>query len=389
MRVVIVSRIFSPEPSAASYLLEAIAEAYRDAGHDVRVLTTRAPKGLPPASLEGIELRRAPVLRDRTGYVRGYLPYMSFDIPLAFRLLFAGRSDLIVVEPPPTTGAVVRVVAGLRRIPYFYDAADVWSDAARLATSSRVVLGLLRRLEVFALRGARRAFTISTGVANRLRELDVHVPTTIVAFGADADVFRHVPDAVDAASPYFIYPGTYSEVHGAGVFLDAFAQFAAAHPGHRLLYVGNGTERAVLERRTAELGVVGVEFHEPVDGVRLNALLSGATASLASLRPGTGYDYAFTTKVYSSIAAGCPVVFSGVGPTAGFIETANHEQRAGRALPYDPAAVAGALAEFTAHPVGDADRARLSDWARERFSLRSIAESIVAESIADVEAGRR
>src|SRR3546814_10831501 len=38
-----------------------------------------------------ILVRRARVLRDAAGYVRGYLQYMSFDIPLAVRLLLARR----------------------------------------------------------------------------------------------------------------------------------------------------------------------------------------------------------------------------------------------------------------------------------------------------------
>ena len=72
-----------------------------------------------------------PVLRDEAGYVRGYAQYMSFDLPLALRLLAGRRPDLVVAEPPPTTGAVVRVIAALRGVPYAYYAADVWSDASQ------------------------------------------------------------------------------------------------------------------------------------------------------------------------------------------------------------------------------------------------------------------
>ncbi|MDO5500237.1 MAG: hypothetical protein Q4F67_11230 [Propionibacteriaceae bacterium] len=36
----------------------------------------------------------------------------------------------MIVEPPPTTGLVVRVACALRRTPYVYYAADLWSVAA-------------------------------------------------------------------------------------------------------------------------------------------------------------------------------------------------------------------------------------------------------------------
>src|SRR5690606_39527813 len=76
------------------------------------------PRG--PARPGRVRVRRARVLRDSSGYVRGYLPYLSFDVPAALRLLTVRRPDVVVVEPPPTTGVVVRLVCALRRVPYVY-----------------------------------------------------------------------------------------------------------------------------------------------------------------------------------------------------------------------------------------------------------------------------
>ena len=69
LRVVIASRIFSPEPSAASFMLEAMARAFHADGHEVTVLTTRPPRGIAVSEIPGVTVRRARVLRDRTGYV--------------------------------------------------------------------------------------------------------------------------------------------------------------------------------------------------------------------------------------------------------------------------------------------------------------------------------
>lgn len=376
MRIVIASRIFSPEPSAASYMLEAVARQFAAAGHDVLVLTTRPPRGVEVVDIAGVTVRRRWVLRDSSGYVRGYLPYLSFDLPLFFRLLFRRRADLYFVEPPPTTGAVVRVVTTLLRRPYYYDAADVWSDAASMATSSKLVLRVLRRVELFAMRGARTIFTISAGVAARMKELDVTTPAQVVGFGVDASVFRFEPSQ-PTVHPYFVYAGTYSEWHGADIFIDAFALFARRHPGYRLLFVGNGADRALLERRCVEHELESVEFLDPMDGQRLTSLLASATASLASLKPDQGYDYAFTTKVYSSIAVGCPVIFTGVGPTGTFLDATAFAHGTGVAVGYDAQAVADALASAALNPLPTNRRQQLSSWARESFSLSVIADSIV------------
>src|SRR5690606_15055811 len=114
---------------------------------EVTVLTSQPPPGAVIDDPPGIDVRRAPVLRDSSGYLRGYLPYLSFDIPLFFRILLGRRGDLYLVEPPPTTGAVVRVASAIRRRPYVYDAADIWADAATMVTSNRAVLAALRAVE--------------------------------------------------------------------------------------------------------------------------------------------------------------------------------------------------------------------------------------------------
>ena len=382
MRIVIASRIYSPEPAAASYMLETLARRFRDAGHDVTVLTTIPPRGMGMQDISGVTVKRARVLRDSSGYVRGYLQYMSFDFPLFFRLLFGKRADLYFVEPPPTTGAVVRIALTVLRRPYFYDAADLWSDAATMATSSRLVLLLLRGVEIFALRGASHLFTISSGVADRIRELGVNTPTTVTGFGVDTEVFTYRAPTGAVEPPCFVYAGTYSEWHGADIFVEAFIRFSMTHPGFRLIFVGNGSDRPMLERMRDNAGLDTIEFWDPIDGPSLNTLLAVATASVASLKPGQGYDYAFTTKVYSSIAAGCPVVFTGVGPTVEFLERANAEHSAGVAVPYEVDAVVEALAAAADDPVSSSRRRELSEWSRAVFSLASVADSIVRDSVA-------
>lgn len=379
MRIVIVSRIFTPEPAAASFLLRAIAEAFRDAGHEVEVLTSTRPPIASGGDPPGIRVRRSWVRRDRQGYVRGYVSYMSFDIPTFFRLLVSRRADLYLVEPPPTTGAVVRVVSWLRRTPYVYDAADLWSDAAGVVTTSRVVLGALRAVERFAMQGAVHAFAISQGLIDRMRQIGIDAPATAVGFGTDTAAFSYIPQD-PPTEPMFVYPGSYSEWHGADVFLDAFATVQQKYPHARLLFIGNGSERPRLQERAAKQGLFGVEFRDPVPPEELSAVLSAATASLASLRPGAGYDYAFTTKVYGSLVSGCPVIFAGTGPTGPFLEAESEHQPVGDVVEWDPAAVGTAMLQAAIEPLKTARRIDLAAWAARRYSLSSVAARIVAQS---------
>jgi glycosyltransferase involved in cell wall biosynthesis len=374
MHVTIVSRIYRPEPSAASLFLGSVADALTGSGHEVEVLTARAPRQHPsPARRERV--RGFPVMRDKSGYVRGYLSYLSFDLPLALRLLFARRPDVLLVEPPPTTGAVVRVVCALRRIPYVYDAADIWSDAANMATSNRVVIRLLQVVERFAMNGARHLVSISDGVLSRAAELGVRTSGTVIGFGADTETFAFTPVPPERL---FIYAGSYANWHGAELIVDAFAEFLSTHRGYRLRIIGNGTELPLLTRRASELGIDGaVEFRSPVSPAELLPQLSSAVASLATLRPGEQYQYAFATKIYSSLAAGCPTIFAGPGPTGPFLRRASAEVPAGIACSYSATEVAGAMRTLADAPVDESGRRSIAEWTRENHSLLAVGERVV------------
>ncbi len=381
MRVVIASRIFAPEVSAASGILRTWAEEFRDRGCDVIILTARPPRGAVIDDPPGIDVRRARVKRDRQQYVRGYLSYMSFDIPLAFRLLFSRRAALYIVEPPPTTVAVVRAIAALRRIPYVVRAADYWSEAAELVTSSTVILGTLRRVEAWGLRGAKMLFAAHQPLIDRFRAVGITTPALPIGFGADTKDFRYEGQA-PAEPPVFIYAGTYSEWHGAGIFVDALHEVVQQHPGARLVYYGNGEERERMRARAHELGIEGsVEFHAPIPPAALSPILAGATASVASLAPVPANEYALATKAYSSLAAGCPVIFAGIGPTVEFLSDSGHPQ-AGVAVDYDVDATAAAMNAAAAAPLQPPARAELAQWLASRYSLNAIAERVVDESLA-------
>ncbi|MEJ6489816.1 glycosyltransferase [Leucobacter sp. USCH14] len=393
MRIAIASRIFEPEPSAASFRLAALARALVENGHEVEILTVRPPARLRKASDSGrgYRVKRFPVLRDSSGYVRGYLPYLSFDVPLFFRLLLGRRRDLIVSEPPPTTGFFVRLAAAFLRTPYAYYAADIWSDAASQTDAPAWMVRTVRALESFALRGARSVLSVSDGVTRRLSEFSVADVSTI-GNGVDAARFSEALTLAQAETEdlrerndEFVYAGTASEWHGANVFVEALPAVLRALPRARLRFIGGGSEREALERRARELGVEGAVAFEPVLSAELIApVLAGATAAIASVQPGAGYDFAFPTKLYSAAVCGAPLIYAGIGPAENFVRTPVDGLPLGTAVAHDPTEVAAAMVS-AARLLADVEpeaqwrrRRRVSRWATENVGLQAVAARAVA-----------
>ena len=392
MLVTLATRTFTPEPTAAALRLGALARALAVGGDTVRVLTSRlassvardareteetqAPEDASAHAGEGpglVEVRRAPVLRDRTGAVRGYVSYMSFDLPLLARLLGGPRPDVVVSEPPPTTGVAVRLACALRHVPYVYYCADIVSDAAALAGVPGLVVRTVAGLESFALCGARRVIAVSDGVARRARELGAR-DVVVVPNGVRVPevVATGVPDGFPACSgPVFVYAGTVAQWLAPEVFVDAFERARERLGDARLVFVGQGSGWDALAEHAR--GVAGVDLIPAVSADEADRWMARATATLASLRPG-GYDYAYPTKILASIAQGTPVIYAGPGQAARDVE----ESALGVACSLDVDEIAEAMVALASGAASWVGRDGARAWVREHRSVLASSRAAAA-----------
>lgn len=365
-RCVIVSRIYVPEPAAASFRLRALARAIAEDGGKTLVITSDIPNGLTETGNEpGIRVSRRRVLRDSEGYVRGYLPYMSFDLPAFVRLLAAPRPDVVVCEPPPTTGFFTRIACAIRRIPYVYYVPDIWADAAQTSAPAPVVK-VLRWVENWAIGGAAHVVTVSDAVAARLAELG-HTHVTVATNGIDTDVFTvEGPTPAAAKGPYFVYAGTASEWQGAEIFAQAMRKVHVRRPDAKLLYLGQGSSAEAIDAIARDLPEGVITQLGRVNAQEAAGWQRGAVSALVSIKPGLGYDFAMPTKVYSALAVGTPVVYCGPGPLREPIAG----ERLGAVVDYDVDEVASAMLDALEAPRDEAERQRRRAWVVESHSLR-------------------
>ncbi|QKJ20029.1 glycosyltransferase [Microbacterium hominis] len=376
--VVIASRLFVPEVSAGAFRLGALARGLVSAGAAAEVVTTIPPRHAPAADdPPGVRVRRWPVLRDRGGNVRGYVQYLSFDAPLLLRILFRPWR-VAVAESPPTTGLVVALAAAVRRRPFAYYAADVWTDGVISMGAARPVVSLMRAMETAVLRSAAVTLSVSDEVTERLVLLGAD-RTRIATIGNGIDTGVFTPDAEPAApgERYFVYTGTMSEWQQPDVFVRAFAQIAGDHPEVRLRFFGQGAVQERLQRLAAELVPGRVEFGGVVSPAESARWIRGAVASLVSIVPGIGYDFARPTKSYAAAACGTPVLYAGAHTGGALVR----DNELGEAVAFETAAVAAAMHDLLAQQrAGETERRRAerAAWARETVSLDAVGERAAA-----------
>src|SRR5690606_21229683 len=103
----------------------------------------------------------------------------------------------------------------------------------------------------------------------------------------------------------------------------------------RILFYGQGTDYEAVSRLAREKHLA-VELHGLVPPEEIARLMRGAELGLASVRPGMGYDFAFTTKAFAMMSTGLPVLYAGVGPVRTMID--NHNL--GQSVDWDSEALA-------------------------------------------------
>lgn len=378
-KVVIVSRIFLPEPAAASFRLAALARGFVAEGADVTVLTTRPPRGMDAGSVsEPYDIVRVPVLRDSEDYVRGVAQYLSFDVQ-AFARLLVMDADIVVSEPPPTTGLAVWLSSALRRRPYIWYSPDVWTSATLNMDVPGVVTQLMRVAETIAARRAGGVITVSESMGEELRSV-TGTPWNrmlVAENGIDTDSFTPDGPPADVPAPYFVYAGSISEWQGMEVFIEGLARILPRHPDATLHVLGRGSDLHRVQEIAARVAPENVVFHGVQPPARTAAILRGAVASVASVIPHRGYDFSKPTKLYAAAACGAPSIYAGVGPAAELVD----DNRLGTSVEFTPEAVARAMEqalEDTRSGARASGQSHRAEWAREHASLAASGRAAAA-----------
>lgn len=266
----------------------------------------------------------------------------------------------------------------LRRRPFVYYAADIWSDAAAVTTAPPFVVGVVRRMESFVLRRAAGILVVSRGVEQRVQELAPGSRTTVVGHGVDLTLFSATGPNVEKAADV-VYVGSASEWHGAEIAVTALARVMREQPELTAAFVGQGSSWDRLIDMVRQEGLEHrIQFHSTVSPERAAAWVRGAKLSLATLVPGKGYDFAVPTKLYASIAVGTPVAYAGPDPVRSLIE----ENTLGVGTEYDAPAYAAGIRTALAD-ARQAPQKHLISWAEKNLSAASVADR-AAEAIADV-----
>jgi glycosyltransferase involved in cell wall biosynthesis len=261
-------------------------------------------------------------------------------------------------SPQPFAPLAASLVARVRRVPWIFEARDIWPAA--LVDMKAIALNgtthrLLERLERHLYASADAVVSVPPRGWLRLEELGIdttkntHIPN---AAWDIADESASLPETLErevrAGAGRFVlaYTGAIGVMQDFETVLAAIRQLRDMHPEHyeRLLVivVGGGVATASTVGHAAAMGLDHLRVHPAVAKPAARLLLHRVDACLVSLAPAAAFRYGLSpNKVFDYFAAAKPVLISSAYPTL------VDEARAGiRFSPGDPSALAQAIVKM-------------------------------------------
>ncbi|MFO7946811.1 MAG: glycosyltransferase family 4 protein [Armatimonadota bacterium] len=315
MRILMANYEFPPVGgggATANYYLarEMVAE-----GHEVAVVTSGF-RGLPKReTVEGVEVLRVPVYRQRRDFTRMHemLQYVISGAPRAALMGLGGRWDVVQTFFAVPSGLAGWWASRMGRIPHVIrlGGGDLPGHEKRFGTTHRLIKPVLSCL----LKGAAARVVNSDGLRDRAKELYPKLDFEVIYNGVDREMFRPAPTP-PPGPPTVLFVSRLIERKGLQHLLDALAEVAAEGLEFRLKVVGDGPMREKLQEQTARLGLLQqVEFMGLQPRSRLPEIYRSAHIfCLPSASEG------MANVVLEALASGLPLVVTDVPGTRELVE---------------------------------------------------------------------
>jgi glycosyltransferase involved in cell wall biosynthesis len=333
MRIAYVTETYPPELNGVSLTVERTVRFLRSRGHNVELIRPRQPG--ETALDANDELRTVgcaiPVYRElRFGLAR--------VAPLVRRFQRTLPEIVHLATPGPLAWSALAAARSLG-IPTTSDFRTNFHQYSRyygVGAFATTVLGLLRRFHNLT----QRTFVPTRAAARELGRAEFH-NLTMVGRGVDTEHFAPTRRRAAlrrewgaGAAPVLLMVGRIAPEKNVELGLRAFEQARAAHPGTRLVVVGDGPARSRLQAAHPEARFVGVQR-----GAELAAHYASADLFLFPSLSDT-----FGNVVMEALASALPVVSFAVAAPAEHVD----DGVSGRLVaPDDEAAFIAAVVSMT------------------------------------------
>lgn len=286
------------------------------------------------------------------GRARLFLRYVVRSIPIALTESY----DLIFATSTPLTAALPGIFAKLfRRKIFLFEVRDLWPELPKaLGMKNVFLLGGMSLLEWCAYRTSDKGVGLSPGIVEGIRRRSApDHPVVMIPNGCDLDVFHpglrkdlHLA-GINRGDFVAGFTGAHGPANGLNALIDVASELKRRGASHiKLAFIGDGKEKALLQKRAVAEGLDNCLFFPPVPKHELSSVTASLDCGLMILKNVPAFYYGTSpNKFFDYISSGIPVINNYPGWLAELIK----ENDCGKVVPPDDAcAFADALEKLAA-----------------------------------------
>jgi len=333
MRILLIVNQFPPDVNSTGQLMAELAARWVEWGHEVSVVTSlphyqdfrieaayrsklyqRDPVG-------GLEVFRLWVYAPgKKSMLNRLISYLSFAAGAT--LIGWLRRDswdvILCANGGFFTGIAAWLIGASKAIPFIYNVQDLYPEVPVAAGQlrNRHAIEILRRIEAFMYRKARRVSVISTAMRDNLLGKNLAPEKiTVISNFVDCEFIRPMARANEFSQVHgldnkfvVMHAGNLGYVYD----FDSFLRAAKALEQERdivFLIVGEGVAKAALERRAQKLRLSNVLFLPFQPRQQLPWLRATADIQVSLYKSGAA-RHSMPSKIYEIMASGRPLLAS-------------------------------------------------------------------------------
>lgn len=398
MRILALSHYYPPEVNAPASRLSEHARVWRDAGHEVTVVTCAPnhPAGtLYPGyrnrlwqeeTIDGVRVIRLWTwLAPNEGFARRIANYVSYMLSVFVWMWRLPTADVVMSTSPQFFCGLAGWLLKRRRRPWMLEIRDLWPESIVTVGAMKrgFAIRLLERIEAFAYRHADLVVSVTEGFVPHIRARRPDGPIAVIKNGVDLSHFTADPAAADGfraehgLTGKFVasYIGTHGMAHGLDTVIAA-AERLRRRGDIAILMVGGGAERERLRTIRDERGLTNLVMVGQMPKAAMPAIWGASDAALVLLKRVDTFKTVIPSKMFEAMALGVPLILGVEGEAKALMDAGG----AGLAItPEDDAELAGAIERLANdRALGQRIGASAQAYVRANFDRETLARDYLA-----------
>lgn len=301
-------------------------------GHKVTMLTSigqLTPDDLKNAegrfikrfTIDGIDVRAIAIgYSQKMGFIKRVLAFLGFMIAAVFYVVCKQGYDIVYATSTPLTVGIPALCAKwLRRKKFVFEVRDQWPEIPiELGIiKNKLLIKILLWLEKSIYRNSSAIVAGSPGQAEGIKKVcNESKIIEVVPNGCDLELFRPEIDGSYIRAKYnwnkklvFLHAGAMGKVNGLQFVIDA-AEKLRANKDILFVLIGQGNEKAALEKRVAELSLDNVQILPPAPKRALPEVFAAADVGLVIIGNYPIIQHNSANKFFDTLSAGKPVLLN-------------------------------------------------------------------------------